>query len=79
MIDVHIPKFGMSTVEVDVTEVLVTPGDRVQVGTPLITIETEKAQAVIESEHVGTVVEVLVKVDEVYEVGDVFCRVELDA
>jgi pyruvate/2-oxoglutarate dehydrogenase complex dihydrolipoamide acyltransferase (E2) component len=78
MIDIHIPKFGMSTVEVDVTEVLVAPGDRVVVGTPLIQIETEKALAVIESEHAGTVVEVLVTVDEVYEVGDVFCRLEPD-
>jgi pyruvate/2-oxoglutarate dehydrogenase complex dihydrolipoamide acyltransferase (E2) component len=78
VIDVHIPKFGMSTVEVDVTEVLITPGDRVAVGTPLIQIESEKANLVIESEHAGTVSEVLVEVDEVYNVGDVFCRINPD-
>jgi pyruvate/2-oxoglutarate dehydrogenase complex dihydrolipoamide acyltransferase (E2) component len=78
VIDVHIPKFGMSTVEVDVTEVLITPGDRVAVGTPLIQIESEKANLVIESEHAGTVSEVLVEVDEVYNVGDVFCRISPD-
>lgn len=78
MIDVHIPKFGMSTVEVDVTEVLIAPGDRVEIGSPMLQIETEKALTVIESEHAGTVVEVLVKVDEVHEVGDVFCRLNLD-
>ena len=78
MIDVHIPKFGMSTVEVDITEVLIKPGDRVEPGSPLITIESEKAASTIESEHSGTVAEVLVDVDDVREVGYVFCRLDLD-
>ena len=32
MIDVHIPKAGMSTVEVDVVAVHVAPGDAVEAG-----------------------------------------------
>lgn len=78
MIDVHIPKFGMSTVEVDVTDIMIQPGDRVAVGDPLVQIETEKALNVIESEHAGVVAEVLVKMDGTYEVGDLICRIQPD-
>lgn len=79
MIDVHIPKFGMSTVEVDVTAVLVKPGDHVNVGHGLIEIESEKAMTIVEADVAGTVREVLVGVDDVARVGDVFCRIEPDA
>ena len=79
MIDVHIPKMGMSTVEVDIVEVMIEPGIRVEVGDPVLEVETEKVTTVIESEIAGTVVEVLVEEGGTYEVGDVFCRIEPDA
>lgn len=79
MIDVHIPKMGMSTVEVDIVTVMVQPGARVAVGDSLIEVETEKVSSIIESEHAGTVGEVLVAEGETYEVGHVFCRIEPDA
>ena len=78
MIDVHIPKFGMSTVEVDVTDIMIAEGQRVAVGDPLVQIETEKALNVIESEHAGVVTEVLVNMDGTYEVGDLICRIQPD-
>ena len=79
MIDVHIPKLGMQTVEVDVTEIYVGPGSRVAVGDPLIQVDTEKVTNDITSEHAGVVTDIFVDEDETYEVGHVFCRIDPDA
>lgn len=78
MIDVHIPKMGMSTVEVDISEVMIEPGIRVEVGDPIIEVESEKVTATIYAEHAGTVAEVLVEEGETYDVGHVFCRIQPD-
>ena len=76
MIDVHIPKGGMSTVEVDVVAVHVTPGDVVDAGTVLIEVESEKATFEVEAAQGGTVREVLVEVGDPANVGDVVVRIE---
>lgn len=78
MIDVHFPKMGMSTVELEVTEVLIEPGLRVEVGDDLLEVDTEKVTTFIQSEHAGVVREVLVVEGETYNVGDVFCRIDVD-
>ncbi len=78
MQEVHIPKMGMSTVEVDVMLVMVRPGQRVAAGDPLIEVESEKATFVIEAEVGGTVAEVLVADGDVRNVGDVVLRIEED-
>ena len=71
MTNVHIPKAGMSTVEVDITAVLVQSGDRVEAGQPLIEIESEKTTFEIEAPVAGLVVEVRVSAGDIGEVGDV--------
>ena len=76
MIDVHIPKGGMSTVEVDVVAVHVTPGDVVDAGTVLIEVESEKATFEVEAAQGGTVREVLVEAGDTANVGDVVVRIE---
>ena len=78
MIEIPIPKMGMSTVEVDVIEVMIEPGIRVEVGDPIVEVESEKVTVLIESEHAGTVLEVLLQEGETYEVGDIICRLEPD-
>lgn len=78
MIEVRVPKFGMSTVEVDIMAVLVRAGDHVNVGDPLVEIESEKATMVVQSEHAGVVCEVLVAQDDISNVGDVICRLDPD-
>jgi pyruvate/2-oxoglutarate dehydrogenase complex dihydrolipoamide acyltransferase (E2) component len=78
MKDVHIPKMGMSTVEVDVLRVLVSPGQRVAAGDVLVEVESEKANYEIPADVGGLVTEVLVKEGDVKEVGDVFARIEED-
>ncbi|MDQ2640204.1 MAG: dihydrolipoamide acetyltransferase, partial [Pseudomonadota bacterium] len=53
-IEVRVPDLGNFS-EVGVIEVLVKPGDRVEVDTPLITLETEKATMDVPSTAAGTV------------------------
>ena len=76
MIDIRIPKLGMSAVEVDVTAVHVRPHDDVKAGSPIAEIESEKLTFVIESEHDGLIVEVLAAPGDVRHVGDVIARLE---
>jgi pyruvate dehydrogenase E2 component (dihydrolipoamide acetyltransferase) len=52
--DVLVPDMGNFT-EVGVIEVLVKPGDKVEVDTPLVTLETEKATMDVPSTAAGTV------------------------
>jgi pyruvate/2-oxoglutarate dehydrogenase complex dihydrolipoamide acyltransferase (E2) component len=77
VIEVHIPKAGMSTVEVDVVAVHVAAGDEVEPGTVLIEVESEKATFEVEAGHAGTVREVLVEEGDEAKVGDVIARIEL--
>jgi pyruvate dehydrogenase E2 component (dihydrolipoyllysine-residue acetyltransferase) len=76
VIDVHIPKMGMSTVEVDVVAVHVSVGDTVEPSTILIEVESEKANFEVEAGHAGTVREVLVAEGDEATVGDVIVRLE---
>jgi len=76
VIDVQIPKMGMSTVEVDVIRVHVAPGQRVAKGDVVVEIESEKANYEIEADADGTIVEVLVSEGEEAKVGDVVVRIE---
>jgi len=73
-----IPKMGMSTVEVDLVNWFVKPGDRVNPGDPIAEVESEKANFTIESEVSGIVREILVDLYETVEVGTVICTVETD-
>ncbi len=76
MIDVHIPKAGMSTVEVDVVAVRVSVGDPVEASTILIEVESEKATFEVEAGVAGTVRELLVREGDEARVGDVIARIE---
>ncbi len=75
MTDIHIPKMGMSTVEVDVGAVLVSVGDRVSAKTPIVEVESEKVTFAIEAGAAGVVAEILVSQGDVCNVGDVVARI----
>jgi pyruvate dehydrogenase E2 component (dihydrolipoamide acetyltransferase) len=66
---VRLPDIG-DFKEVDVIEVLVRPGETVQVEAPLITLESEKATLEVPSPYSGTVREVKVKVGDKVSEGD---------
>ena len=76
MTDVHIPKMGMSTVEVDVLAVHVAEGDAVEAGDVLFEIEGDKTTFEVEAPVAGVVGEVLVREGAVQCVGDLAVRIE---
>src|SRR3954454_13473821 len=67
---------GMSTVEVDIGAVLVTPGDRVAADSVVVEVQSEKANFEVEAGTAGIVKEVLVQEGDEAKVGDVVVRVE---
>lgn len=73
---VMIPKMGMSTVEVDLTQWFVKVGDIVEVGDELAEVESEKANFTIESEVAGRIVEINVALNDTVDVGAVICLIE---
>lgn len=78
MYDVHIPKMGMGTEEVDIIEWQVNVGSKVEKGSPLVEVESEKAKIVLESEVSGTVVELLFNNGDTARVGDIIARINDD-
>lgn len=75
MHEVKIPKMGQSTVEVDLAAWHVKVGDRVEAGTALADIESEKTTVEIEAEVAGIVEEILVQAGETTEVGTTICHI----
>jgi dihydrolipoamide dehydrogenase len=65
--------------DVDIVEVLVKPGDVVEIDTPLVTLETDKASMDVPSTASGTVTEVLVKRGSKVSKGSVLARIEFAA
>ena len=74
-IDLVVPDIG-SAHDVDVVDVLVKPGDVVEIDTPLVTLETDKASMDVPSTSAGKVAEVLLKRGDKVSAGSVIARVE---
>ena len=62
--------------DVEVIEVLVSPGDSVAVEDPLVTLETDKASMDVPASHAGTIVSVDVAVGDKINSGDVVATIE---
>jgi pyruvate/2-oxoglutarate dehydrogenase complex dihydrolipoamide acyltransferase (E2) component len=73
MHEIRIPKSGMSTVEVDITELFVEVGQSVAIGDSIADIDTEKVTMTLEADVAGTVTQILVAAGDSREVGDVVC------
>ncbi len=71
MREIRIPKLGMDTLECDIKAWLVKVGDRIAPGTPLLEVETEKADVVIEAEIAGVVREISAPAGQTVPVGSV--------
>jgi len=76
IVDVTLPKVGMTSDDADVSEWMVGPGEAVAVGDALVQIETDKASTVIEAEVAGTIVEIVAEDGSTVESGAVLCRIE---
>jgi len=74
--DILVPDIGDFD-NVDVIEVLVTPGDVVDVESPLITLESDKATMDIPSPVAGTVTEIRIAVGDQVSQGSLVAKVEV--
>lgn len=78
MHEIRIPKYGMSTIEVDITDLFITVGQTLAVGDAVAEVDTEKVTTTLEADAAGVVTEVCVVAGETYEVGDVVCTLSTD-
>lgn len=76
LVDIFIPDLGADK-DVDLIEVMVEIGDTVEEEDGLITLETEKASMDVPTTHGGVVKEILVKVGDKVNSGDLIARVEV--
>ena len=69
MHEIRIPKLGMDTTEAEIKTWLVKVGDRVAPGAPLLEVETEKTDVVIESQVAGVVREIRATPGSIVAIG----------
>jgi len=77
-VDLTIPDIGNFT-DVDVVDVMVKPGDTIEVDAPLITLETDKASMDVPATAAGRITEVLLKRGDKVSKGSLIARVEAAA
>ncbi|MGQ3887637.1 dihydrolipoyllysine-residue acetyltransferase [Legionella sp. CNM-1927-20] len=77
-IKIKVPDIGGAN-NVDVIEILVHPGDEIDVNTSLITLESDKASMEIPSPQAGKVNKILVKVGDKVSEGDVILTLSDEA
>jgi dihydrolipoamide dehydrogenase len=77
-VDLVVPDLGNFN-EVAVVDVLVKPGDPIEVDSPLVTLETDKASMDVPATTAGTVAEVLLKRGDKVSKGAIIARVETNA
>lgn len=73
---VKLPKWGLSMEEATIVEWMVGPGDEVEQGEVLATVESEKAEMDLPSPLAGVFVKALVEEDETVPVGAELCLIE---
>jgi len=78
LVEVKVPDIG-DFKEVDVIEVLVKPGDRIEKEQSLVTLESEKATMEIPSSHAGVVKELRVRVGDKVSQGSTVVLVDSGA
>jgi pyruvate dehydrogenase E2 component (dihydrolipoamide acetyltransferase) len=76
--EVAIPDIGGAS-GVDVIEILVKKGDRIEIDTPLVTLESDKASMEIPSSAVGVVDSIRLKVGDKVSQGDVILMLQTEA
>src|SRR5207248_634968 len=76
--DLLVPDIGNFS-DVAVVDVLVKPGDHVDIDSPLVTLETDKASMDVPATAAGTIAEVLLKRGDKVSKGSLIARVEAAA
>lgn len=75
-VEVKLAQWGMGMNEGVILEWHKKVGDTVEVGDDLVEVETAKATGSVEAPEAGTIVEILVEIDDEVPVGDVLCVIE---
>ncbi|MFQ6610207.1 MAG: 2-oxo acid dehydrogenase subunit E2 [Fidelibacterota bacterium] len=75
--DILLPDLGEGITLVEISEVLVNPGDSIQTDDTIIVLESEKATMEIPSEESGSVKEVLIKSGDKIKPGTVLMKLEV--
>jgi pyruvate/2-oxoglutarate dehydrogenase complex dihydrolipoamide acyltransferase (E2) component len=76
VVDIVLPKWGMTMQEGVLAEWLVAVGDAVTADQPVARVETEKVDAEIEAPAAGTITELLVEAGTTADVGTLVARME---
>lgn len=71
-----LPKWGLTMEDGTIVEWLVSPGDHVEKGQTIATVETEKIEVELEAPASGVIAELLVGEGETAEVGDDVVAIE---
>lgn len=73
---VKLPKLGDTTKTVLITEWLRSVGDDIEIGTPLLEVETDKITTEVASPVAGRMVEQLVALQDEVSIGESICVIE---
>jgi 2-oxoglutarate dehydrogenase E2 component (dihydrolipoamide succinyltransferase) len=76
MIDVLVPKWGLTMDEADVLRWLKEIGDNVAEGEPILELETDKATGEVEAPATGVLAETLVQSGDTVEPGQLVGRID---
>ena len=76
MIDVELPKWGMTMQDGTVAEWVKNVGDKVEEDETIAIIETEKVNTELEAPETGVLKEILVEAGETVDVGTVLARID---
>ena len=77
-VTIHVPDLSGAS-DVDVVEIMVSPGDVIAEGDSLIAVETDKASMEVPSPQGGTVVEVLMSEGATCNEGDAIVTLSAEA
>jgi pyruvate dehydrogenase E2 component (dihydrolipoamide acetyltransferase) len=77
--EIRLPEISENVETGDVTKVLVSAGDSVEVDQPLVELETEKAVFEVPSTVAGTVTEVMVNEGDTVKVGQTLVKIDTGA
>lgn len=77
-VQIRVPKLGMDTTEALLAKWLVKEGSAIQVGTPLVELESEKITFEYQSEVTGRVIQILHGEGETVPVGEIVATVETE-
>jgi pyruvate/2-oxoglutarate dehydrogenase complex dihydrolipoamide acyltransferase (E2) component len=75
VIDVVVPKWGLTMEDAEVLQWLKSVGDAVSEGEPILELETDKATGEVESPATGVLAEALVEPGQVVEPGQLLGRI----